>query len=128
MSRRASGLRYPNRDPLGGFFDSQITDEGNPNSDWNPVWDVRTGRFEGGWTVEAQVPFKSLRFRPGASQVWGLQLGRNIRSKNEWTYLTRIPISAGPGSFRISAAGTLVGVEVPQSNRVLDIKPYPSAR
>lgn len=56
--------------PIGGIFDYQITDEGNPNNDWNPVWDVRTGRFEGGWTVEAQVPFKSLRFPSDTSQVW----------------------------------------------------------
>jgi uncharacterized protein DUF5916 len=110
--------------PIGGFFDYQITDEGNPNQDWNPIWDVRTGRFDGGWTVEAQVPFKSLRFRPGPSQVWGLQLGRLIRAKNESTYLTRVAISAGPGSFRLSAAGTLIGVEVPENNRILDIKPY----
>jgi hypothetical protein len=110
--------------PIGGVFDYQITDERNPNSDWNPIWDVRTGRFDGGWTVEAQVPFKSLRFRPGPSQVWGFQLGRMIRSRNESTYLTRVPISAGPGGFRLSAAGTLVGVEVPENNRILDIKPY----
>jgi hypothetical protein len=110
--------------PIGGFFDYQITDEGNPNSDWNPIWDVRTGRFEGGWTVEARVPFKSLRFRPGSSQVWGFQLGRRIRWKNEMTFLTRVPISAGPGEFRLSAAATLVGVEVPQNNRLIDIKPY----
>ena len=92
--------------PIGGFSDRQITDEGNPNSDWNPVWDVRTGRFEGGWTVEMVVPFKSLRFPRGASQVWGIQLGRDIRSTFEEAYLTAVPISAGPGQFRLSAAGT----------------------
>jgi hypothetical protein len=110
--------------PIGGIFDYEVTDEGNPNSDWNPIWDVRTGRFDGGWTVEAQVPFKSLRFRPGTSQVWGLQLARRIRWKNEMTYLTKVPISAGPGEFRLSAAGTLTGVEVPQNNRRFDVKPY----
>jgi hypothetical protein len=110
--------------PIGGIFDYQITDEGNPNSDWNPVWAVRTGRFEGGWTVEARVPFKSLRFRPGEAQVWGLQMGRRLRRKNEMTFLTRVPISAGPGEFRLSAAATLVGVEVPKGNRLMDIKPY----
>jgi uncharacterized protein DUF5916 len=110
--------------PIGGFFDYEVTDEGNPNSDWNPIWDVRPGRFEGGWTVEARIPFKSLRFRPGSSQVWGVQLGRRIRWKNEMTYLTRVPISAGPGEFRVSAAATLVGLEMPQSSRRFDIKPY----
>ncbi len=48
-----------------------MTDEGNPNSDWNPVWDVRTGRFEGGWTVEMAIPFKSLRYVSGAGPDLG---------------------------------------------------------
>ena len=52
-------LRLP---ALGDFA---FTNEGSPNGDWNPVWDVRTGRFEGGWTVEMEIPFKSLRYRPG---------------------------------------------------------------
>ena len=110
--------------PLGGFFDYQISDEGNPNSDWNPIWDSRTGRFDGGWTVETQIPFKSLRFQPGQSQLWGLQLGRTIRRKNEQAYLTRIPISGGPGMFRVSAGATLTGMELPRGNRVLEVKPY----
>ncbi len=49
--------------PLGARADQQFTNEGNPNADWNPVWDVRTGRFDGGWTVEMQIPFKTLRYR-----------------------------------------------------------------
>ena len=110
--------------PIGGFSDQQITDEGNPNPDWNPVWDVRTGRFDGGWTVEMEIPFKSLRFRPGTEQVWGIQLGRDIRSNYEEAYLTAVPISAGPGQFRLSVAGTLVGLEVPEGNRTFEIKPY----
>ena len=110
--------------PIGGFSDQQVTDEGNPNPDWNPVWDVRTGRFDGGWTVEMEIPFKSLRFRPGAEQVWGIQLGRDIRSNYEESYLTAVPISAGPGQFRLSVAGTLVGLQVPEGNRTFEIKPW----
>ena len=109
--------------PIGGFQDYQITDEGDQNLDWNPVWDVRTGRFEEGWTVEMAVPFKSLRFRPGP-QVWGIQLGRDIRSNVEEAYLTAVPISAGPGQFRLSVAGTLTGLEVPEGNRTFEVKPY----
>ncbi len=109
--------------PIGGFQDYQITDEGDQNLDWNPVWDVRTGRFDEGWTVEMAVPFKSLRFRPGP-QVWGIQLGRDIRSNVEEAYLTAVPISAGPGQFRLSVAGTLTGLEVPEGNRTFEVKPY----
>ena len=113
--------------PLGVLSDSQVTNEGNPNRDWNPVWDVRTGQFEGGWTVEMEFPFKSLRYRPGPLQVWGVQLRRGIRRKNEHAYITRIPISAGGGPagiMRVSAAATLVGLEVPDAGMNLEIKPY----
>ncbi|SVE45371.1 uncharacterized protein METZ01_LOCUS498225, partial [marine metagenome] len=124
--RRNGVMFYTN--PLGALAEFQITNEGNPNSDWNPIWDVRTGRFEGGWTVEMEIPFKSLRYRPGTQQVWGLQLRRAIRRKNEWNYLTLIPISASGGgsggAFRVSRSGTLVGLEAPLASRVVEFKPY----
>ena len=115
--------------PLGARADQQFTNEGNPNSDWNPVWDVRTGRFVGGWTVEMEIPFKTLRYRSEPPHLWGIQLRRAIRRKNEWVYLTRLPISAGGGSgssgiFRVSAAGTLVGLEPPPASRNIEVKPY----
>ena len=109
---------------IGGFMDFAITDEDNPNMDWNAIWDVRTGRFDGGWSVEMEVPFKSLRFPPGASQVWGLHLGRNVRRKSETSFLTAVPINAFPGQMRLSAAGTLTGIEVPAGNRTFEVKPY----
>ena len=115
--------------PLGARADQQFTNEGNPNGDWNPVWDVRTGRFDGGWTLEMEIPFKTLRYRSEPPYVWGIQLRRAIRRKNEWVYLTRLPISAGGGSgaagiFRVSAAGSLVGLEPPPASRNLEVKPY----
>ena len=114
--------------PLGAIAEFAVTNEGSPNSDWTPVWDVRTGRFDGGWTVEMEIPFKSLRYRPGTSQVWGVQFRRSIRRKNEWVHLTRIPASAarsGPGGvLRVSAAGTLVDLEAPEPSRNLEVKPY----
>ena len=58
---RRNGVHFYTN-PLGARADQQFTNEGNPNSDWNPVWDVRTGRFDGGWTVEMEIPFKTLRY------------------------------------------------------------------
>ncbi len=117
--------------PIGGFSDFAISDEGGRvNSDWNTIWDSRTGRFDGGWTVEIEIPFKSLRYRPVLDQVWGLQLRRIIRRRTEASYLTALPISAARGNsviagfWRISDAGSLVGVELPQQSRNVEIKPY----
>jgi hypothetical protein len=122
--RRNGFLFYTN--PLGARADQAITDEGNLNPDWNPVWEVRTGRFEGGWTVELAIPFKSIRYRAGESQTWGLNIRRVIRRKNEWTHLTAVPASYGvPGGIlRLSVAGTLVGLSLPKANRNFELKPY----
>ena len=67
----------------------------------------RTGRFEGGWTVEIAIPFKSMRYRSGADQTWGIQLRRGIRRKNEWALPDAVPASTGgvQGIFRVSAGG-----------------------
>ncbi len=72
---RRNGFMF-NVTPLGAFMDGQVTDERSYNGDWNPVWLVKAGRFEGGWTVEARLPFKSFRYLAGAGQEWGVQLRR----------------------------------------------------
>ena len=110
---------------IGGRLDGQVTDERLYNSDWNPIWDYSTGRFDGGWTLEAAVPFKSLRYRPGREQVWGLNARRINRWKNEISYVTRVPNALGiRGIFQVSQAATLVGIEAPPGSRSLELKPY----
>ena len=110
---------------IGGRMDAQLTDEQNYTADWNPVWDVKTGRFESGWTVEAAIPFKSLRYGPGREQVWGFQIRRNVRWKNEMSHMTPLPAGLALfGLFQVSRAATLVGLEVPGGSRTLEIKPY----
>ena len=112
--------------PVGGRMDGQITGERQVNLDWNPIWDLQTGRFDGGWIVEMAIPLKTLRYNAGDGQVWGLQIRRSIRHKNEWDYLTRVPrILAGPQALnRISAGGTLVGLDLPKAGGNVELKPY----
>jgi hypothetical protein len=57
--RRSGFLFYSN--PIGARADHSVVDEGGSNTDWNPVWESKTGRFDGGWTIEMAIPFKSLR-------------------------------------------------------------------
>ena len=115
-----------NVNPIGGRMDGQSTDERAWNGDWNPLWDVRTGRFEGGWTVEAAIPFKSLRYRPGRAQIWGFNLIRIVQWKNERSSLTPLPAARGlGGQFMASLSATLVGIEAPAGgSRTLELKPY----
>ena len=124
---RRSGIIL-NINVLGGRMDGQMTDE-RPDTysgDWNPIWELRTGRFEQGWTVEAAIPFRSLRYRPGRAQIWGLNLRRYVKWKNEVAFLS--PVSEGrgiAGIFQSSMAATLVGLEAPETGSAnLEIKPY----
>ena len=121
--RRNASLFMVN--PIGGFRDVEISDEGNPNSDWNPVWDVRdrplrrrVDRRDGD---PLQVPPLSIgrRHRSGGSSSGDVFAGRN-----ESSHLTPVPISAGPGLWRLSEAATLTGIEVPPGNRRFEVKPY----
>ena len=111
--------------PLGGRSDGTMVNDRQYSSDWNPVWETKTGRFDGGWAVEAAVPFKSLRYQPGTAQVWGFNAMRVKRSKNEISTLTRVPPARGQSGFQQALfAATLVGIEAPRGGANLDVKPY----
>ena len=121
---RRNGMIF-NVNAIGGRMDGQLTSESDYNGDWNPVWEAETGRFEGGWTMEVAIPFKSLRYRPGRAQIWGLNVSRRVFWKNELSYVVPMPVAREPGAiFLSSLAATLVGLEVPQGGTTLELKPY----
>ncbi len=121
---RRSGFVF-NVTPLGAFMDGQVTDERSYSGDWNPAWWVRAGRFEGGWTLETRLPFKSLRYPAGDNRTWGVQIRRENKWKNEISYITQVPRTfANQGMMAVSTWATLTGLQVPPSGMRLDVKPY----
>jgi hypothetical protein len=109
---------------LGGLREAQVTDEGQTNFDWDTVWDVGPGRFEGGWITEIVIPFKSLRYEGAGEQVWGVNFRRIVRWKNEVSTLSPVPPSYGTGGVaRFSTGATLVGIEPPPNSRNIELKP-----
>ena len=110
---------------IGGRTDGQATNDGAYNGDYNMIWDVATGRFDGGWTIETAVPFKSLRYRPGAEQLWGINVVRTNRWKNELSFFNPIPKERGQAGVHFSSStGLLRGIVAPSGARNLEIKPY----
>jgi hypothetical protein len=110
--------------PLGALREQAIAD-GTYIESWNTVWYVRSSRFEGGWTTEMVIPFKSLRYRDGGPQIWGINFRRVIRWKNEYAGVTPMPASFGPsGLAQMQVAATLVGLTTPARSRNLELKPY----
>ena len=110
---------------IGGRTDGQASNDGAYNGDYNMIWDVATGRFDGGWIIETAVPFKSLRYQPGADQVWGINVVRTNRWKNELSFLNPVPKERGQAGVHFSSvAGLLQGIVAPSGSANLDSKPY----
>jgi len=66
--------------PTGMRFDGADFD-----TSWDPVWEVETEVDELGWTMEARIPFSQIRFDPGSSEPWGLQIERYVNRLNEYS-------------------------------------------
>jgi hypothetical protein len=107
----------------GGMSDAQVLNE-NASADWNTIWETRAADFDGGWTIEFRIPFRSIRFKEDG-HVWGINFRRLVSSKTETSYLTHIPASfARNGLMRTSSAATLVGLDTPGRLRNIDVKGY----
>ena len=119
--RRNGYIFYANAQ--GGMSDAQVTNE-NASTDWNTIWETKAANFDGGWTIEFRIPFRSIRFQED-SRIWGINFRRMVRSKTEVSFLTHIPASYGRnGLYRTSSAATLVGIEAPGTLRNIDVKGY----
>ncbi len=107
----------------GARHDRQVALEGREvNRSWDAVWDVRTHKQAGGWSVEMRIPFRALRFSRATDAVWGINFSRHIRRANEVSFWAPVPRAFTLN--RVSLAGTLVGLETGQAGRDLRIKPY----
>ncbi|MDP2388783.1 MAG: DUF5916 domain-containing protein, partial [Acidobacteriota bacterium] len=78
-----------------------------------------------GWSMEFAIPYSSLRFRAAGPQVWGFNLRRVIRWKNEHVSIAPIPASATTRAmYKFDIMATVVGVETPAVRKPIDVKPY----
>ena len=118
---RRSGYVFQTN-PEGARGDRQVANEGREiNRSWDAIWRVETARFEGGWSVEMAIPFRSLRFDT-ESDTWGINFGRLLRRNNELSYWAPIPRAY---TFnRLSLAGDAEGIPNVSAGRDLRIKPY----
>jgi hypothetical protein len=63
-------------------FDGLYRNVSEYYSDWDSIWFAGAREFEGGWTAEYEIPFKSLSFDPN-SDTWGLNFSRSLETRNE---------------------------------------------
>lgn len=95
--------------------------EGGREAQYDPVWNADSRVDDQGWSAEMRIPFSQLRFNAGETQVWGLQLTRNLPDKNERNTWVLIPRDVA-GFF--SQFGQLEGISGIPPARRLELLPY----
>ncbi|HDO06745.1 MAG TPA: hypothetical protein ENG85_03590 [Bacteroidetes bacterium] len=109
--------------PNAARADILVSQNGQSNNrDWNGVWNVKTTRTARGWFAEFEIPFSSLRFAKGGTQIWGINFERNIRRKREqddWQGWSR-----NSSIRQVSNAGYLVGIKGKGKTSLIELKPY----
>jgi hypothetical protein len=113
--------------PLGTQLDGLITEERRSESidfdpGWDGIWTSEAKITDTGWTATVGIPFSTLNFTQSQDVVWGLNLKRFVRRKNEevlWSAYRRVF-----GITKVSEAGELRGIDEIGSGRLFIIKPY----
>lgn len=112
--------------PLGGKGDAIIHDQGNHiNKQWECVIFMDGKRNEHGWAAEFAIPFKSLKYKEGEVVDWGINITREIKHRQEETYMAPIPRALGHSAkFRGELWATLRNIRPPQKGLNFQVYPY----
>jgi hypothetical protein len=110
--------------PSGALLDGLVFANGQSNTDWNAIWQVRTRRTGEGWTAEFAIPFKSLNF-PAERGVWGFNVSRTISRRLEES---RWSANLESQFFQVSDAGSITNLVGLTQGRGLEIRPFAAGR
>jgi hypothetical protein len=107
--------------PAGAMTDGLIVGNRLSGVSWDGIWDAATriGRDE--WTLELEIPFKTLSFDPHIT-TWGFNIERTITRVTEesrWAGSTLDSLI-----HAVSRAGDIEGLEGLSQGIGLDVKPY----
>ena len=108
--------------PGGVQSDAYRFDDIRSDSSWRGIWWLETGIDEQGWVAEFKIPFANFRFPNKSEQVWGFDVERVHRRKDEvtvWKQMTQ----AG-ATTRMSDLGLMVGLKDIGGSKPFEISPY----
>ncbi len=105
--------------------DEFISNNGNFDSSWNPIWYLATAYHTEGWTAEIRIPLSQLRFSAEDEQLWGIQSTRRYFANEERSTWQELP--ANPPGW-VSEFGELRGIKGIKPQKQLEIQPYALAQ
>jgi hypothetical protein len=112
---------YVTTNLLGTQWDGRITENGRTfDSTWDGIWKSAAQRTEFGWTAEFAVELSNIKYEPGENKIWGLNLGRGIPRKLEFSFWT------GPleSAYKVSLFGELKGLDLKKAEKRIQLIPH----
>ena len=112
----------------GNKIDLVVTDALDVNLSWNAVWEARThiNIADSSWTAEFKIPFSQMRYNyQDTVGIWGLNLRRNVRHRNEthkWSLIPR------PNNGHVFSFGELHGMVGLPKPRGIEFLPYTTGK
>jgi hypothetical protein len=106
----------------GAQLDAQQYDGAPSNPNWDNIWYSQVKQYDDHWTVEAAIPFKSIRFNKELD-TWGINFSRNdllSTEKSSWA-----PVPRQFPSVSSAYTGVLVWPTPPPSTRGTNVSMIP---
>ncbi len=107
--------------PGGSIADGTMFNDGWMDNSWDGIWEYQTKVNNDGWSVELKIPFSQLRFHESDNMVWGINLNRDIKRRNENSFLVMVPSTE---SGFVSRFADLVGLDGIKPKQRLEVMPY----
>jgi Domain of unknown function (DUF5916)/Carbohydrate family 9 binding domain-like len=107
--------------PVGSIQDGTLSNDEDFDATWDGVWQSAARVDEKGWAVEMRIPFDQLRFKRRDVQVWGVNVQRTIKRKNEEDHFAWVPKEE---SGLVSRFAELTGLAGIASGRRLEVAPF----
>ena len=118
-NNRRSGYLF-GVNPNGVRYDGVFEGVTQRQFDWDGIWQAAARITPEGWTLEIEIPFKTLSFDPSTS-TWRMNFARNIERKNEgmaWNSRNR--------NTDLSTMGDITGISQIEQGLGLDVVPSAS--
>jgi hypothetical protein len=80
---------------------------------WNAVWQSAVKTHDDGWSLEIEIPYRTLRFAEEENPIWGLQFHRQFRrDRSQYTWNPLDPTKGNIGLYHGELHG-LSGLKPP---------------
>lgn len=107
--------------PVGAISDGTYSNDTEMDDSWDGIWDVGVHTDSLGWCAEFRIPYSQLRFSKHDRYVWGVEVYRRIKRRNEDSYLVLHPRT---DRVRVSRFVDLVGIEGIEPPARVEVLPY----